>query len=94
MWKFADTAMGRTKEENMEIVRDSLQKLPPVIAEIKSLEIGKDVLRSEMSYDMVLLMGFESLEDLERYQNHPEHKKVSEYVKKVRCGRATVDFVN
>jgi len=93
MWRFAETAEGRTREENLDIVRDGLQKLPPIIPEIKSLEIGRDVLRSEMSYDMVLLMEFESMDALAAYQNHPEHKKVSAYVGKVREARAVVDFI-
>ncbi|MBP3940550.1 MAG: Dabb family protein, partial [Christensenellaceae bacterium] len=30
---------------------------------------------------------------LERYKNHPEHKKVSAFVKEVRLSRTAVDYI-
>lgn len=93
LWKFLDQAEGHTKEENMDIVRDKLTALLPVIPSIRSFEIGKDILHSEMSYDMALIMTFDSMEDLEAYKIHPEHQKVSAYVKKVRSGRVSTDFI-
>lgn len=92
MWKFAPEAMGHTREENMETVRTRLLALRDIVPEIRSMEIGKDVLHSEMSYDMALVMTFDSMEALERYKVHPEHKKISAFVKEVRIGRACVDF--
>lgn len=93
LWKFLDQAEGHTKEENMDIVRDKLTALLPIIPSIRSFEIGKDILHSEMSYDMALIMTFDSMEALEAYKIHPEHQKVSAYVKKVRSGRVSTDFV-
>ena len=93
LWKFADEAEGHTGEENMDIVRERLTALLPMIPQIRSFEIGKDVLHSEMSYDMALIMTFDTLEDLQSYKMHPEHQKVSAYVKKVRIGRVSADFV-
>lgn len=92
MWKFADEAMGKSKEENMETVRARLLALRGIVPEIRGMEIGKDVLHSEMSYDMVLYMTFDSLAALEAYKVHPEHKKISAFVKEVRIARACVDF--
>ena len=92
MWKLLDEAEGHTRNENLDIIKERLTALLPIIDEIKSFEIGKDVLHSEMSYDMALIMEFDSAEAMEHYKNHPEHKKVSQYVKKVRCARACVDF--
>ena len=93
LWKFLDEAEGHTKEENMDIIRTGLTALLPIIPQIRSFEIGKDVLHSEMSYDMALIMTFDSLDDLETYKKHPEHQKVSAYVKKVRSARVSADFV-
>ena len=93
LWKFLDEAEGHTKEENMDIVRERLTALLPIIPLIRSFEIGKDILHSDMSYDMALIMTFDSMEDLAAYKVHPEHQKVSEYVKNVRCGRVSTDFV-
>ena len=91
MWKFADNAEGKTKEENMTWVREHLLALIPIIPEIKKLEIGEDIGKTDMSYDMVLVMEFESMEALHTYKVHPEHQRVSQYVKKIRIARATVD---
>ena len=91
MWKFKEEAEGKSKVENMQIVRDSLFALLPIIPEIKKMEIGADIGGTDMSYDMVLIMEFESMEALHTYKVHPEHQKISQYVKKVRTARATVD---
>ena len=91
-WKFKDEAEGHTKEENMAIVKERLENLVGVIPEIKSLEIGKDILHSEMSFDMALIGVYEDMEALDRYKNHPEHKKISAFVKSVRLDRVAVDF--
>ena len=40
MWTFKEEAEGRTAEENMLFVRDSLYDLLPVIPEIKKMEIN------------------------------------------------------
>lgn len=45
-----------------------------------------------MSYDCGLIVEFDSLEDMRIYKDHPLHVAVSQYVKKVRTDRATVDF--
>lgn len=92
MWRFLPEAQGHTKQENMDIIRERLEALVPIIPELKSLEIGQDVLHSDMSYDMALICRFDSLEALDIYKNHPEHKKVSAFVKSVRETRACVDY--
>lgn len=91
MWKFAEEAEGKTREENMAWVREHLLALCPIIPEIKKMEIGCDIGRTDMSFDMVLVMEFESMEALHTYKVHPEHQKISAYVKLVRTARAVVD---
>jgi len=76
----------------METVRARLLALRGIVPEIRGIEIGKDVLHGEMSYDMALYMTFDSLVALEAYKVHPEHKKISAFVKEVRIARACVDF--
>lgn len=90
MWKFTD-GEGRTKEENCAYVRERLLALPALIPEIKMMQIGRDVSGTDMSYDMMLVTRFDSLEDLHAYKVHPDHVAVSEYVKKVRTARVVLD---
>ncbi len=91
MWRFADSAEGKTREENMQIVRDRLLTLPSVIPEIKFMQLGRDVSRTEMSYDMMLVTRFESLEELHAYKVHPAHVEVASYVAKVKTARVVLD---
>ena len=91
MWKFLDSAEGKTKQENMQIVKDSLYALLPIIPEIKRMEIGIDVKHTDMSMDLMLLTEFDNMDTLAYYANHPEHLKVSGYVRKVIETRVVLD---
>jgi hypothetical protein len=60
---------------------------------LKYIEVGKDVLHLERSYDIALITKFESLDDLTVYDTHPVHLKVKEHMKKVLDGTSVcVDF--
>ncbi len=91
MWKFAENAEGKTREENMAIVRDRLLALPPVISEIKYMQVGRDKSRTPMSYDMMLVSRFDALDTLHAYKVHPAHVAVAEYVAKVTNARVVLD---
>lgn len=58
---------------------------------LRRMEIGSDVSGTEMSFDMVLLTEFDSLEHLHNYKVHPDHAAISAFVKTVRSERAVVD---
>jgi len=93
VWKFADSAEGKTKGENLNIVKDSLYALCGIIPQIKKMEIGIDVSGTEMSGDIILITEFENKEDLKIYAEHPEHVKVAQYVTKVCLSRTVVDYI-
>ena len=90
MWKFTD-GEGRTKEENCAYVKERLLALPAIIPEIKFMQIGRDVSGTDMSYDMMLVTRFDSLEDLHTYKVHPAHVEVASYVAKVKTARVVLD---
>ena len=92
MWKLKDYAEGRSRDENIKYIKSMLEALPGVIAEIKFIEVGANI-NADRSCDAVLYSEFETLEDLQAYQEHPEHKKVSEYVAKVREARIAGDYI-
>ena len=92
MWKLKDFAEGRSREENIKYIKSRLEALPDIIKEIKFIEVGANI-HADKNYDAVLYSEFDTLEDLEIYQNHPEHKKVSEYVGKVRDARIVGDYI-
>ncbi len=92
MWKFLEEADGHTRVENMARVRARLEALPPLIPQIRSLQLREDLGLDRAPFDMVLITQFASREDLQVYQNHPAHQAVSRFVTNVRAQRAVVDY--
>jgi hypothetical protein len=81
-----------TTDGQISDLERSLGALPAVIPEIKLYEHGRDVVRSERSYDFCLVSAFEDLEALKRYQVHPDHVAVLNKVREM-CGSIlAVDF--
>lgn len=92
MWKFKEFAQGRTKQENLALVKSMLEQLPGKIDFIRSMEVHLNENPKEGMFDAVLVSTFDSLEDVERYRVHPEHKAISSYVSLVREERASADY--
>ncbi len=85
-FRFEDPAV------NIPIVRDSLYALVDKIPEIVSMQIGADFMHSQRSSDMVLIVDFNSREDLEIYDKHPDHQQARVYIHAHRTESRTVDF--
>jgi len=92
MWRLADSAEGRSKAENAQWMKEHLESLVGVVPELLSAEVGVNVCRSDMAYDAVLVSTFENEQALAAYKEHPAHKAVSDYCKKVRLSRVVCDY--
>ncbi len=92
MWRLHDQAEGADKSENAARLREMLRKLPERIPEIRRFEVGLNIDESEAAADVVLYSEFESLETLRRYQQHPEHQKVVQFLKKIRSEKRVADY--
>jgi hypothetical protein len=78
---------------NLTVTRDKLLSMKGQIGQLRHLEAGIDVIRSERSYDIALVTKFESLEDLQAYQVHPYHAgEVVPHMKQVCSSIVAVDF--
>ena len=75
----------------MAWVEEHLYALLPIIPELKRMEIGLDITHTDMSMDLMLLTEFEDVSAMKRYAEHPEHVKVSTYVRKVIETRVVLD---
>ena len=91
-WKFLERAAGAERRENLLKAREMLLALPGVIPEIRALEVGIDVVRSEHSWDMALVGTFASRADLVAYQQHPAHQAVLPFLRAVWSERNSVDY--
>lgn len=92
MWEFKDFAEGNNKEKNIELAAEKLLSLKDLVEQIKYLEVGKNINQSDAAYELVLITEFESLSELDQYQNHPEHKKVKEFIGNTAAKRVLVDY--
>ncbi|MGA2227884.1 MAG: Dabb family protein [Syntrophobacteraceae bacterium] len=73
-------------------IEKGLGELPDIIPEIMEFLFGRDVLRSERSYDFALVSEFENIEAMQRYQVHPAHQKVVAKIKELCESLVVVDF--
>lgn len=79
--------------ENIAATRAKLLSMNGKIAELRHLEVGVDVIRSERSYDLALVTKFDSLDDLQAYQVHPYHAgDVVPHMKSVSSSVVAVDY--
>jgi hypothetical protein len=92
MWKMKESAEGRTAAENAKIMKDMLSALPGLIPELRTLVVSTDVFASIPETEVVLYTVFDSPEDLQTYQVHPEHQKCVAFVSKVVAERRMVDY--
>jgi hypothetical protein len=79
-------------EQDIRDLEAALDALPNKIMEIKMYEFGRDVVRSERSYDFALVGLFANLPALKRYQEHPDHLPVAAKIRSMCSSLVTADF--
>lgn len=72
--------------------KNDLLALKAKIPQIRYLEVGVDILRTERSYDLALVTKFDSLEDLQSYQVHPAHQEFVKFIAEVKESVVAVDY--
>ena len=92
MWKLKENAEGRSAAENASIMKEMLGGLPAHIPQLRTLTVSTDVFAASPETDVVLYREFDSAEDLQAYQVHPEHKKCVAFVSAVVAERRVVDY--
>lgn len=65
--------LSNPTSEGIGAVRDKLLSMDGKIGQLRHLEVGVDIIRSERSYDVALVTRFDSMDDLQAYQVHPYH---------------------
>lgn len=79
-------------QEEAATVKGKLDALPAQIPEIKYYETGVNIVKSDRSYDLVLISKFDSLETMAMYSQHPAHLEVLTYIKQVTTSIVAADF--
>ncbi len=86
-WKVRN---DENKQANMEHMREILTALVGKVDGLLSAEVGFNF--NPIGYDIALYSTLESREALDRYQVHPDHMKVKEFVHSVVTDRVVVDY--
>lgn len=92
MWKLKESAEGRSAAENGRIMKEMLGALPGLIPQLRTLVVSTDIFASSPETEVVLYTVFDSREDLQTYQVHPEHQKCVAFVSAVAAERRVVDY--
>lgn len=77
---------------DIDQLRQALGGLPALIPEIREFVFGRDILRTERSWDFGLVSTFENVEALNRYQVNADHQAVVQKVRAVCDSIVVVDF--
>jgi uncharacterized protein with GYD domain len=93
MWRLADEAADAAKEHNAGRIKEGLEALVGQIEGLADLKVGINAIQLPGNYDIILIADFQDEAALERYQTHPEHVKVANFIKQVRLERVAVDYV-
>lgn len=73
-------------------VRDRILALRDQIPQLRHLEAGVDVVRSERSWDVALLARFDDRAGLDAYAAHPAHVAFAEWLGPRRERSCVVDY--
>jgi hypothetical protein len=84
--------MVHANKEIIEEARKALEALGGKIPQLRHFEVGVNIVYSYRSYDLALVAKFDSLEDLQVYQNDPNFVEVVKYLQGVRQSVVTVDY--
>lgn len=90
IWKYRTDVDDETRTEHVQ----SLRRLATLIPDVKSLEVGFDVLNLPRSYHTGLVAIFEDRAALDAYTVHPDHIKVADFGRRISEHVASVDFVS
>jgi hypothetical protein len=88
IWKYKPEVSEEQRREHVE----RLRRLEGLIPEIRSFNVGRDVLELPRSYHTGLVATFADRAGLEAYDAHPEHQQVAQLGRTVSEHVASVDF--
>lgn len=92
LWKAKDSASGKDKQENLELMKERIEGLKDKIPEILHIEVGINVNQSGAAYDVGLYSEFRDMDALEVYQKHPAHVEVAGFVTGITDSRVVLDY--
>jgi len=90
-WTFADTAEGRGKAENVDLVHAALTRCA-TLPGVTGFRLIRPQEGLEASFDLMLESEFTDVDALRAYATHPLHVEAGGLIAKTRTGRWAMDF--
>ncbi len=91
-FKLKEFAEGASRADNARQIKAKLEALRQRVPGIRKLEVGINLAEDPAAYDIALCTEFDSRSEAERYQQHPEHVAVAQFIARVREQRVVVDY--
>lgn len=86
----------KIKEEyknRIQEAKETLLSMKDNVPLLKSIKVGVDFLHSNRSYDLILEVELENIDDLEKYQNDPYHcNVVKKLMHEIREASISIDY--
>lgn len=86
----------KIKEDKLEKLTEAkllLLSLKEHVKEVREIEVGVDILHSDRSYDLILQVTFDSVEDMNDYQKNIYHVNVVKpFMHDIRSSSVAVDY--
>lgn len=90
--RLKESALGKSKDENLEELKVRLESLSDKIPVVRSFEVGINIIASANASDIAIYSEFDNMQALEEYRVHPEHVKIVEFIDKVCSERRVADY--
>lgn len=91
-WRLNENTYGNDKQTNAQLLKEKLLAMKDKVDGLLKVEVGFDFSNEKDSCDVVLYSEFENKEALHRYQIHPEHEEIKNWLSEVRYERRVVDY--
>jgi hypothetical protein len=93
MFKLKEFSDPSEKQKAAETLKDELLSMKTRIPVIREFEIGINFNPNSYAFDVVINSAFETLEDLEIYQQHPAHQAFIAFNKNYSAKKVIVDYL-
>lgn len=93
MFKIKENADNKSKAELLAKADLLLQNFEEEIEPLKKFNYAVNSDEApDSNYDLVLICDFDTINDLNEYQNHPKHLEFGKFIVEVRENRACIDY--
>ena len=92
MWKLMKKIGNQSKGNLARQMKDRLETLPGKIDEIREYEVGINIGESSAAFDIVLISGFDNVDEFNSYRKHPAHQRVVDFIQTIQSEARVVDY--